>query len=171
MTPIIVRYNGNLEKDAELNASDSKYSKLYVVNENDIVISNIAASYGSVGVITRDFDGCVVSNEYTVLQVNKPFDARVVKALLRTPEIRSEILLASTGANRTRMHWSNIKNIKIIYPEPAVEKNMIDAEEKVEKLEAELKKLKNKAESIAGKEYEMDNEDALNILEAFKPPK
>ncbi|MBO6112602.1 MAG: N-6 DNA methylase [Lachnospiraceae bacterium] len=171
VTPIIVRYNGNLEKDAELNASDSKYSKLYVVNENDIVISNIAASYGSVGVITRDFDGCVVSNEYTVLQVNKPFDARVVKALLRTPEIRSEILLASTGANRTRMHWSNIKNIKIIYPEPAVEKNMIDAEEKVEKLEAELKKLKNKAESIAGKEYEMDNEDALNILEAFKPPK
>ena len=80
------------------------------------MISNIAATYGSVVVVPDHLAGLVVSKEYTVLTVKPPYDARVVWALLRSPEIRAELLLRTTGANRTRVHWDNIKDIAFPYP-------------------------------------------------------
>ena len=38
---------------------------MYPVRAGDIVISNIAALYGSIAVVPQELDGCVVSNEYT----------------------------------------------------------------------------------------------------------
>src|ERR1035441_10509663 len=82
--------------------SDGSYSKLYPVRAGDILISNIAASYGSMAVVPDDWDDSVVSSEYTVLRVRDGFDPAVVQLILRSPEIRSDVLLSSSGANRTR---------------------------------------------------------------------
>lgn len=169
--PLIVRYNGDIDVGDEINAADSQYSKLYIVNSGDLVISNIAASYGSISVVPEEMDGCVVSNEYTVLRVKPPFDARVVKCVLRSPEIRAEILLSSTGSNRTRMQWENLKEISIVYPDKETEQEMLNAIKKAEALEAELKQVRTLAESIVEKKYLLSEEKAFDILNAFKPPK
>ena len=73
---LIVRYNGDVDEGDEITAADSQYSKLYVVNTGDLVMSNIAASYGSIAVVPEELDGCVVSNEYTVLTTRQQFNAK-----------------------------------------------------------------------------------------------
>lgn len=168
---IIVRYNGDIDEGEEISACDTQYSKLYVVNTEDLVISNIAASYGSVAVVPETLDGCVVSNEYTVLQVKAPFNAKVIKCILRSPEIRSEILLSSTGSNRTRMQWENFRDVSIIYPDAKTEEKMLEAITYTEKLEAELKRMRNQASLIVESKYNLSSDEAVGILDAFKPPK
>lgn len=168
---IIVRYNGDINEGEEITACDTQYAKLYVVNTGDLVISNIAASYGSVAVVPEELDGCVVSNEYTVLQAKPCFNAKVVKCILRSPEIRAEILLSSTGSNRTRMQWESLKEISIVYPNNETEKEILEAIAYREKLEAELKRVRDQAASIVENKYNLSSNEAIDILEAFKPPK
>ncbi len=168
---IIVRYNGDIDEGEEIHACNTQYAKLYIVNTGDLVISNIAASYGSVAVVPETLDGCVVSNEYTVLQAREPYNAKVLKCILRSPEIRSEILLSSTGSNRTRMQWENLKDISIIYPDKDTEDDMLDSIQRAETLEEELRQLRSKASILVENRYNLANDDAVDILEAFKPPK
>ncbi len=168
---IIVRYNGDIDEGEEINACDTQYSKLYIVNTGDLVISNIAASYGSVAVVPVELDGCVVSNEYTVLQARLPYNEKVLQCVLRSPEIRSEILLSSTGSNRTRIQWENLQNISIIYPDHAVEQEMLEKIGRAEALEAELKEIRGKASFIVEDRYNLSSDEANDILDAFKPPR
>lgn len=166
-----MRYNGDIDEGEEINACDSQYSKLFVVNTGDLVISNIAASYGSIAVVPEELDGCVVSNEYTVLQAKNSYDVKVIKCILRSPEIRSEILLSSTGSNRTRMQWESLKDISIIYPSREIEREMCKTIEYRERLENELKRVYNQEAYIMESNYNLANDEAIGILEAFKPPK
>lgn len=168
---LIVRYSGEAEEGDEITASDTQYSKLYVVNSGDIVMSNIAASYGSIAVVPDELDGCVVSSEYTVLKVKEPFDARIIKCILRSPEIRSEILLSSTGSNRTRIQWDDFKKICIVYPDANTEQQMLNSINRVEKLTDELKRISGEASRIVEDKYSLSEEAAIDILQAFKPPK
>ena len=136
-----------------------------------MVISNIAATYGSVAVVSEDLAGLVVSKEYTVLTVKPSYDVRVVWALLRSPEIRAELLLRTTGANRTRVHWSDIRTIAFPYPDVEVTAQFIrrieDAETARARAEAEQQTALNELNSALS----LDEEQARLILDAFKPPK
>lgn len=123
---LIVRYNGTAEAGPViLPKTDTQYSHLYRVGVGDVVISNIAATYGSVAVVPVDLAGLVVSKEYTVLTVKPPYNARVVWALLRSPEIRAELLLRATGANRTRIRWSDLRGVAFPYPDPRAAEKFI----------------------------------------------
>ena len=171
LTLLVVRYSGLAEAGDEILSSNSTYNKLYKVATGDIVISNIAASYGSVAVVPEDLDGCVVSSEYTVLQVKKDFKPDIVQIILRSPEVRSDILLGSTGANRTRMKWSSIKDIQIPYPENELEKKVLDLLDKAK----EAKKIAHDSQIEGVNELEdyfnLNNDEALDVIAAFKPPK
>lgn len=167
---LVVRYNGETENSEDIIGLNSSYSKLYPVESDDLVISNIAASFGSVGVVENDQDGSVVSCEYTVLKAKKPYNVRIIKELLRTPEIRSEILLRSTGSNRTRMKWKDIKDINVVYPDPVTETLMLKSINRVRLIKDELAKINSEAGAILGTRYDMNSQAAIDILTAFKPP-
>ena len=113
-----VRYDGSPSPGRDiLPRTETEYQELYRVREGDIVISNIAASYGSVAIVPSHLDGSVVSKEYTVLVPEDGFDTRVTWAILRSPELRAEMLVRTTGANRTRISWSAIRDISFPYPD------------------------------------------------------
>lgn len=169
--PIIVRYTGDVDVGDEVRASDTSYSILYRVHTDDVVISNIAASYGSIAVIPDRFNNCVVSSEYTVLRANSPYNPHVIKNILRTPVCLSEMLLASTGANRTRVQWQNLKNIQVVYPSEEIEAQIIESVTQVENLEKELRIRKDEAKRKLEEAYNLADEISQGILIAFKPPK
>ena len=167
-----VKYEGTPEPDRVIfPRTETEYTQLYRVRRGEIVISNIAASYGSVAVVPSELDGLVVSKEYTVLKAKSGYDARVIRALLRSPEIRAEMLLRATGANRTRIRWEDIKDIIFPYPDKKTVNSFLrhveDAEEARSKVISEeaaaAKKLKDK--------MLLNDERARIILDAFKPPK
>jgi type I restriction enzyme M protein len=167
----VVKYDGYVEAGDDMSPSEGSYSKLYPVKSDDILISNIAASYGSMGVVPQDLEDAVVSSEYTVLKVREGFDPTVVQLILRSPEIRADILLSSSGANRTRAKWEAIREIEIPYPDN-------DVVSKIQALSKQADEAKQRAtlatEQARGRietSLLLRSETANTILAAFKPPK
>ncbi|GAB3636740.1 N-6 DNA methylase [Hymenobacter arcticus] len=171
ITYLIVQYNGNAAQGEEKPAFETTYSTLYRVHTGDIVISNIAASYGSIAVVPPQMDGFVVTNEYTILSAKQDFNPKIIALLLRSPEIRSEILLAATGISRTRIKWSLIKTINLPYPLEEQEKLLLDEIAIAE--DAERLALRTRQNVVRSLEtpFRLNNQDADDILMAFKPPK
>ena len=167
-----VKYDGTPLPDRVIfPRTETEYPELYRVREGDIVISNIAATYGSVAVVPSHLDGLVVSKEYTVLRAKPDYDARVVRALLRSAEIRAEMLVRTTGANRTRVRWPDIKGIAFPYPGENVVSSFLQHIEDAEA--AKERALREEAEAINELNNAMllDQDNAHMILDAFKPPR
>ena len=166
-----IKYDGTAEGNRVIfPRTQTEYAQLFRVRTDDIVISNIAASYGSVAVVPPELDGLVVSKEYTVLKANPGYEPLLVHALLRSPEIRAEMLLRTTGANRTRIRWHDINDIKFPYPDEDIAKEFLNHVK-------EAKQAREKAmheEKAAAKELHekvlINDARALAILDAFKPP-
>ena len=168
---LTVRYDGTADAGAVLlPKTDTAYGQLWRVAAGDLVISNIAATYGSVTVVPDDLAGLVVSKEYTVLTVKPPYDARVVWAVLRSPEIRAELLLRTTGANRTRVHWDNIKDIAFPYPDEEAAIRFVRHIEAAEQARASAQLEQLTAVTELNAALSLDEDEAHLILDAFKPP-
>ena len=146
--------------------------KLYRVRTGELVISNIAATYGSVAVVPADLDGLVVSKEYTVLTAKPSYDARVIWAILRSDEIRAELLLRSTGANRTRtrIRWSDVRGIAFPYPDAPTTATFLRHLDEADAARAKAQEEAAAATTGLSAALSLDKEDASIILDAFKPP-
>jgi len=169
-TYLKVTYNGTAERGDEVEPAMTQHASLFRVEEGDIVISNIAATYGSVACVDAATAGCVVSTEYTVLRALEPLLPKVLWVLLRSKSFRSEMLLAATGANRTRVKWNLIKDIQL--PKPNI--GMINKlEAKLKEAEKEKMAAIEKANSAIweiSNELLLEDDKAALVLEAFKPP-
>ena len=166
----LVQYDGTPRPDRIIfPRTESQYPQLYRVRSGEIVISNIAATYGSVAVVPAHLDGLVVSKEYTVLKARPGYDARLIRALLRSPEIRAEMLLRTTGANRTRIRWDEIQDIAFPYPAKRIVRAFLRHTDAAEA--ARQKALSEEAEaSTTLDEMQLNDDMARLILDAFKPP-
>ena len=167
-----VRYDGTpLPGRTILPITETEYEQLYRVRHGDIVLSNIAATYGSVAIVPAELDGLVVSKEYTVLMARPGYDNRVVWALLRSPEVRADMLLRTTGANRTRVRWPDIRNIAFPYPDEATVNRFVRRWEDAQSARELALRESQEAMAELGSVLMLESNQAHHILDAFKPPK
>jgi type I restriction enzyme M protein len=171
VTHLRVRYDGYAESGEEIVASDSAYDRLYKVHENDIAISGMAAFYGSSAVVAKEFDGYVVTSEYLLLRAKPGIDPRLVWMLLRSPEVRADMLLLGTGIARTRIKWENVKEINVPMPDKAVVQEIMKTIGEAEVAEKKALEKRHEAKERLEALLELDNAPARVILNAFKPPK
>lgn len=164
-------YSGEAQKGDDVDPTTTQHQKLYIVREGDIAISNIAATYGSVGYIGEETDGSVASTEYTILSPKNNIPPRVLWVLLRSSVFRAEMLLAATGANRTRVRWSLIKNIELPLPDEKECNELNKALQDSEKQEKTARLAKKKAITLTESSLSLESNLADTVLEAFKPPK
>ena len=169
---LTVKYDGTPMPDRVIfPRTETRYPQLFRVRSGEIVISNIAASYGSVAVVPSELDGLVVSKEYTILEARNGYDARVIRALLRSPEIRAEMLLRSTGANRSRVHWKDVQDIAFPYPDPKTARSFLQHTEAADEARAKALREEGKASKTLSNTMLQNDERAEMILDAFKPPR
>ena len=167
-----VEYAGTAAGDRVIFAkTETQYPNLYRVRAGDIVISNIAATYGSVAIVPGELDGLVVSKECTVLSTKPGFHSEVVWAVLRSPEIRAEFLVRSTGANRTRIKWSDIQGIRFPYPGEATVQRFVRCRKEAALARSQVRKSEEAASSELDSALLLGGERSKFILDAFKPPK
>ena len=138
--PLIVAYDGTARSGDEFLSSDTQYAEFFRVHAGDIVVSNISAHYGAVAVVPASLDGCVVTQEVTILRAKAGYDPRIVWMLLRSPEIRADLLLSAAGANRTRVEWNGIRGIQMPEPSVAVAQSIVSEITEADRLEAEAAK-------------------------------
>jgi type I restriction enzyme M protein len=171
VTPLIVTYDGFARRGDELPASDTKYAEFFRVRTGDIVVSNISAHYGAVAVVPDDLDGCVVTKEVMILRAKPPYDPRIIWVLLQSPEIRADLLLSASGANRTRVNWDGMSKILLPRPRLDLAKKIVSEIVKAERQEREAAERRRVILAEVETELLLRTDRALEILQAYKPPK
>lgn len=171
VTFLRIRYDGLAERGDEIDASDTNYSVLLRVRENDIVISNINAVHGAIAVVPAALDGCVVSSEFTICRARSGFDPRMVWLLVRSPEARSDLVVLASGIGRTRVQWENARNLKLPIPDEKTIKKAVSQLKESEELLTRAEAVRASAETLLNETLGLDNEEAWDLIKAFKPPK
>lgn len=166
-----VRYDGTVVRGDEIYAVDSSASKLYRLHAGDLVLSNINAINGAIGVVPKELDGLVVTNEYTVLQSNGILGIEVLWALLRSAGARADMILLTTGIGRTRISWDDISGLTL----PIVDRDHIVEIEKamseIKEAEERARNLRERINGLVASELHMEDSTSQEILQAFKPPR
>ncbi len=171
VTFLRVKYNGFPEEGDEVSPSDTNYPKLFRVHTGDIVLSNINAVHGAIAVIPEEFDGLVVSHEFTICRAKNGRDPRLIWSLLRSPQMRADLLLMASGIGRHRVQWENV--VQLMLPVPATE-TTADVVQKIAQAEEQERvaaRLRQEAQSLLESAFHLNTTTAQNILAAFKPPK
>jgi len=166
-----VNYDGDIIDGDVIDGQKCSYSSLYIVKEWDILLSNMGVGRGAIGIVPPYHSGKFVSNEYTIVTAKTHEEAVYYSTLIRTKEILGDILSTTTGMNRGRINWDNIRHVKI----PAYHPN-----DDIKKLVEELEEFWIAYEKFnSGKTSHMrqvidildvDGEDAHKRWLAFKPP-
>jgi len=166
-----VRYDGFCEAGEEILTSDVAKQTLTRVEAGDLVFSHINAIHGAVAVVPPEFDGFVVTSEYTVCQACGDLSADVLWAIIRSPEARAEMLLLATGIGRTRVRWAELKQLRLPIPGPEVRKRIENAVRAARKAEQLMLELRAKATRTAAEDMLLDSERSQSIIAAFRPPR
>jgi type I restriction enzyme M protein len=166
-----VRYDGFPEQEATLRDSID-YPRLYVARAGDVVVSHINAVNGAIAVLPSEMDGAVVSNEYTVLSPKAGVDPHTVWSILRSPEVRAELMTRSTGLGRYRIR-SDLLLGELNIPSPTTKTAVKHAKafHDALRLEAEAQQLRSDAQAAIEQHLKLRSEVAENIIAAFKPPR
>jgi type I restriction enzyme M protein len=171
VTYLVVGYDGVARQGETLMASDYKGSRLFRVKANQIVVSHINAVHGSIGFVSKELNGCVITSEYTALDSKGVLHPKVICALLRSPEIRSELLVKASGVGRTRIEWSVMKDIVVPKPAAAMAKDLVNKMEAAEEMMRKAASLQAGVRSKLESTFELATEEAIATLQRFKPPK
>ena len=172
VTYLVVGYDGFAREGEAIQAADHRSStNLFRVHTGQIVVSHINAVHGSICVVPDYLDGLVVTNEFTIFEAQEGYDSRVVWALMRSPEIRSEFLVKASGAGRTRVKWNTIASIRVPLPDPALANAVVTDLRKAEDELRAAQQLRKDAQARIEAALMLATEKAVATLEAFKPPR
>ncbi|MBB1032206.1 N-6 DNA methylase [Dietzia sp. SLG310A2-38A2] len=171
VTYLRVRYDGFCEAGDEVSTSDIAKQTLTRVESGELVFSHINAIHGAVAVVPDEFDGLVVTNEYTVCRPSSDLSASVIWALVRSPEARAEMLLLATGIGRTRVRWEELRKLRLPVPGQDVRNRIDDAVKRANQAEDDMRRLRAEANQTASTEMLLDSERSRSIIAAFKPPR
>lgn len=169
-TYLRVRYDGIAEAGEEIEVSETEYPVLLVVHAGDIVVSHINAVHGAIAIVPAELDGCVISPEYTLCRPKAGVNPEVVWLIARSPNSRAELLLSASGMGRTRVDWSNFRNLTVPVPDSGEEKLAADLIQEYHDLEAQAAAARAKAEDFIYKSLLLKDSTAMELLAAFKPP-
>jgi len=170
ITHLRMTYRGMAERGEEKFSQDTDAATLFRVAAGDLVISHINALHGAIGIVPAELDGLVVTNEYTVLRVRDGIDARVLCEILRTEDLRADVILRSTGIGRTRATWKELQSLMVPLPRSGPANVLTKLHDKAERLASELRVLREKAATELFTECHLGDHEAKNILGSFKPP-
>jgi len=171
-TMLKVNYNGEVLEGETKNGQEISYSKLYRVQEWDMLFSSMGMGRGAIGIVPYYHKGKYVSSEYTILRANSKEETVFYTNILRTKEILAQILSQATGMNRGRIRWGTLSNIKV----PKYDKKKQDTQDAVLALEEfwktysqyRIKKAEAFSEIII--DLKLEDADARKRWLAYKPP-
>jgi len=148
------------------------YNKLVKIQKNDLVLSNITASYGSTAVITKEYANLLTSSEFTILRIkDNRFKPYYLWGLLRSDEIRARLLSQTTGIGRQRVKWDFLSKIPIPLLRTESQNEIVQNYRKSFEYLNSYEQLKNEATEKLNEKLDLDNEWAKQRLIRAKPPK
>lgn len=165
-----VAYDGHPKEPEEFPRESIQYETLYVVRTGDIVVSNINAVHGALCVVPESMDGSVVSPEFTVLVPKVGVSPHALCAILRSPEIRAEILTLSSGLGRHRITADVLLGLQVPSPLSPIAAKADRAFAKARDMDDAARALRESARRELEEGMDLGGIEAERIIKAFKPP-
>jgi len=117
--------------------SEFAYPRLTTVRSGDFVYPKLMAWEGALGIVPPECDGCVVSTEFPVFDVNQDrVLPEVLDTYFRMPTVWPELAGVSTGTNvrRRRLNPVDFLNYKMPLPSRAIQKSLREVKKEVDEL-------------------------------------
>jgi type I restriction enzyme M protein len=168
---LTITYDGRCKADEIRYGRDINYSNMKIARTGDIVFSEYNAFHGAIGYITEDFDGTLASGSYTIVRCHNIEDSLYLCAILRSTEIRADLLTAAVGMGRQTISWDDIKNVEI---------PLLPKEQRIKisnQILVAWQKEKEAIESIASvrdllnKEFNVESDESQRRFMESKPPR
>ena len=168
---LTISYRGICEADEIRFGRNINFRKMKVIRTGDLVFSEYNTFHGAIGYVTEEFDGALASGSYTVVKCEHEYDSLYLWSILRTTEIRADVLSSAIGMGRQTVDWEDIQNLRVPFLAPQERKRI--SKQILEAWEAE-KKAKQKLNDInvlLHDKFDVESEDSKRRFEATKPPK
>jgi type I restriction enzyme M protein len=168
---LTIKYDGSCSNE-EVRIGADIAGKGVLVNEGDIVFSQYNAFYGAIGYVSEEFVGSFASSSYIVLKPKDKVDGIYAWSVLRTTEIRADLLDSAVGMGRSPIKWDSIKDVKIPFLKNRKEREKIA--NKVEMAWENIKKARIEVENVKdelGELFGTEGEKSVFRFNANKPPK
>lgn len=168
---LTIKYDGFCSNE-EVRIGADIQGKGVLVKEGEIVFSQYNAYYGAIGYVTEEFNNSFASSSYIVLNPTDKVDGIYAWSVLRTMEIRADILDSAVGVGRSPVKWDNIKDVQIPFIKDKNEREEIARKvekswEKIKKAKSDIEKVKNKL----GNTFGTEGPESSFRFNANKPPK
>ena len=169
-TLLYVTYDGRCAVQKRQLGRYIKPKEMLRVHAGDLVFSNIRATDGAIGIVPVELDGSLVSHSFTVLRCDSTEDTVYLWSVIRSFEIRADIMSVSTGTGRYNTDWDLAAPVQVPWlSEPkreAIAKKYLDAWE----MEKTANEACANAESIIS-QLGVNSDDSRSRFDTYKPPK
>jgi SAM-dependent methyltransferase len=88
---------GVIKSFTEFVLSDAPSRAKIVVNEGDILIPKLKQSSEKIAIVTKEYDGCVVTNGFKVIKPKNNIDSELIFAIFRNKKIQQQLQDFSSG--------------------------------------------------------------------------
>jgi len=168
---LTISYEGRIRAEEVRKGKDIGYKEMKIVNTGDLVFSEYNSFHGAIGFVTEEFDGALASGSYTVVRCKNIYDALYLWLIMRTTEMRAEMLISAIGVGRQTVDWTDIKDIQLPLVNDGeremMARQVLDAWQDEKKAEKSLEKLK----STLNTKFGVESEQSKKWFEANKPPR
>lgn len=172
-----VRYDGVAQEGETALGGELTYRYVQHPKVDDVVVSNIAAALGSIGVIPKELEHTVASSEFTIMRVKAEAEREhyinpwYLWGYMRSPEVLARLVSGATGTNRHRVRWDVLQKVPVpILPREQQDKIGEQFRASVESVRAAEKARASEAQKLNAL-LSLDNPWALQRMRAAKPPK
>lgn len=101
----VKRRNGGVVSRGHLLGKEILVKNYYQLQENDFVISKRQVVHGATGIITKELDKAIVSNEYLVAVSNDRLTTEFLNLLSCQPKLKKDFFLSSYGVDIEKLFF------------------------------------------------------------------
>jgi len=166
-----ITYAGRIELQETRRGNEILGTNIKRVKRGQLVISRYNAFHGAIGVVSEEFEGALASGSYIVLECETEMNAVYLWSILRTTELRADILSAAIGLGRQTINWEDIRELAVPLVPPEDRERIADDILSAWQKEREAEQI---VESIASKlhsKFDVESEKSKRRFEAHKPPR
>lgn len=169
-----LNYEGKCRFEAEKLCRNVRSSKIQQVTTGDLIISRYNSFNGAIGYVLQDHDKHYVTDSYLVLKPKNKKTALYIWSILRSVELRAELLSAASGTGRQTVKWAGdrgIKNIQVPMlaevEQKKIHKQVICAWKQEEKAALQINLVRQKLNDS----FAVYSEESKTRFEETKPPR
>ena len=168
---LTISYEGRIRAEEMRKGKDIGYKEMKIVNTGDLVFSEYNSFHGAIGFVTEEFDGILASGSYMVVRCNNIYDALHLWLIMRTTEMRAEMLIGAIGVGRQTVGWADIKTIQLPIVNDVERRIMARKVLDVWQIEKKAEKSLEELRSTIASNFGVESEQSKEWFEANRPPR